>query len=142
MIKINKITDYGLVLLTHFANQNEQPQAVWTARELAEVTQLPRPMVGKILKILSRAEILDSLRGSSGGYVLKKDPKGLRVNTILEALEGPSRITDCDEIGAETCSIQKQCPTKNHWQKINRKFHEALGELTLQDLSNRSDNGA
>jgi Rrf2 family protein len=87
-------------------------------------------------------EILDSLRGSSGGYVLKKDPKGLRVNTILEALEGPSRITDCDEIGAETCSIQKQCPTKNHWQKINRKFHEALGELTLQDLSNRSGNGA
>ena len=64
MLRISKLTDYGLVLLAHYAAAEEQSEAVKNAREMAEATMLPYPVVSKILKTLAQEGLLLSRRGS------------------------------------------------------------------------------
>ena len=68
MLRITRQTDYGIVLLTRFAQG--PTAAVRNAPDLALDTGLPAPMVSKILKILARAGLLTSQRGAAGGYRL------------------------------------------------------------------------
>ncbi len=53
MIRITKLTDYALVILSHAA---QEPEAIHNSRDLAETSGLPLPTVSKLLKALSRAE--------------------------------------------------------------------------------------
>ena len=68
MIRIGKMTDYGIVLLSYFASHPESK--AFTARDLAGEAKLPLPTVSKILKTLCRGELLLSHRGVNGGYRL------------------------------------------------------------------------
>ena len=59
MIRLSRLTDYGLLLLTQFARKDAGPMK--SARDLAEVAHLPLPTVSKILKVLARNG-LDEIR--------------------------------------------------------------------------------
>jgi DNA-binding IscR family transcriptional regulator len=65
MIRLSKLADYGIVLLSYMAGDTS---TVHTARDLAEASSLRLPTVSKILKALARSELLVSHRGANGGY--------------------------------------------------------------------------
>src|SRR5664279_2478735 len=94
MFRMTKLTDYGIVLLTHFAAHDDQ--VAHTARELSQETRLPLPTVGKLLKQLSRGGLLASQRGTKGGYILARPPREITVSAIIATLEGPVAITECN----------------------------------------------
>ena len=74
MIRLSRITDYGIVLMAHLAEHPEG--APHNAREVAAETSLPLPVVSKVLKSLARAGLLVSQRGAKGGYALARPPGG------------------------------------------------------------------
>jgi Rrf2 family protein len=90
MIRIGKMTDYGIVLLSYFVHDEKKAH---NARDLSLESSLPLPTVSKILKGLSRAELLVSQRGVKGGYRLAFKPESISVATIIQALEGPIAMT-------------------------------------------------
>ena len=94
MFRMTKLTDYGIVLLTHFAAHDDR--VAHTARELALETRLPLPTVGKLLKQLSRGGLLASQRGTKGGYILSRPPREITISAIIATLEGPVAITECN----------------------------------------------
>jgi len=104
------------------------------ARELAEDTQLPAPVVSKILKSLTRAGLLISQRGSKGGYSLARTPVEIPVVEMITALEGPVGITECT-IHPGACAQESSCQVRDPWQRINRAVHAALEQITLADLA-------
>lgn len=132
MIRITRQTDYGIVLMIHFAMR--PMGAMCNARDLAEEASLPFPMVSKILKMLAREELLVSHRGVKGGYSLSRTPEEIPVIEIIRALEGPIGITTCTTKGAVSCSQSPMCPAKDRWQKINRAVIGALGGISLADM--------
>lgn len=132
MIRITKTTDYGIVLLTHMA---ESPEQRYNAPELAQDTQLPLPMVSKILKLLARENLLDSHRGVHGGYALARGPRDITVSEIIAALEGPIAITECIDDGPGECSQEAVCPLRSNWQLINTAIRSALDGLRLSDMA-------
>lgn len=129
MFRLNKLTDYGIVLLTHFARQGGGTNA----RELAAAVGLPLPTVGKLLKTLTHAGLLVSQRGKSGGYALARPPAEVTIASIVAALEGPISITECNLPGM--CEHERGCGVRMNWQAINRAVHDALSRLTLADMS-------
>ena len=133
MIRITKITDYAMVILTYVANQARD--SVHTARDLASATGVPRPMVGKILKALARKGLLESHRGAKGGYSLSRAPEQLSLGSIVEALEGPMAVTECLEESISNCSIISVCPVRTNWQLINDAIRGTLEEISLADLA-------
>src|SRR5438105_4816657 len=89
MIRFSKLTDYGIVLLTHFARVGGCDEGLCSVAQLSERTKIPEPTVSKVLKLLTRAEILISHRGVNGGYALARRPEEINVVEIISALDGP-----------------------------------------------------
>jgi FeS assembly SUF system regulator len=134
MLRMSKMTDYGIVLLTELARANETR----TARELAAGTGVPLPSVSKVLKGLQGAGLLVSQRGASGGYGLARPAEHISLTDIISALEGPVSLTECGAHGAHppagSCGLETVCRVRGHWRVINRTIQDALGRLTLADL--------
>jgi FeS assembly SUF system regulator len=133
MIRIAKLTDYAIVLLTYFACDPDQP--VHNARDLAALAHVPLPTVSKILKALLHANLLVSQRGVNGGYRLARVPREISVAEIISAIEGPIAMTECSAARPGLCDLEPVCPVGSNWQKINQVVGRALHELTLADMT-------
>jgi FeS assembly SUF system regulator len=130
MLRISKLTDYGIVLLTHIA---ERPADTCNARELAEATGLPFPAVGKVLKSLAHRGLLVSHRGAKGGYTLARLPGEISVVEIIEALEGPIALMACSA-GPGHCHQEATCRVRDPWQTIHGAIRSTLSQVTLGGL--------
>jgi FeS assembly SUF system regulator len=133
MIRLSKLTDYGILLMTHMARKTDRP--LHTARDLAVETQIPLPTVSKLLKLLSGGGLLLSHRGLKGGYSLARVPGEISVGQIIAVLEGPIGVTECG--GAPgVCDMEAHCPMSSNWRVISHALRQALENLTLPDLIN------
>jgi FeS assembly SUF system regulator len=119
-------------MLTHLART---PHVPLSASEVAEATGVPLPMASKILKQLGRAGLLASHRGVHGGYGLARPAAAITVAEIIEALEGPIALTACVEEGTGDCGLERLCPARANWQRINEAIRRALDEVTLADMA-------
>jgi len=133
VIRLTRLTDYGIVLLTHVAGQ--PAGAVHNARQLSEETHLPLPMVGKVLKTLARRGILRSHRGAKGGYSLARRAADVSLHDIIGALEGPVAITDCLATPPSDCEHEAHCPAQGAWRTINEVVARALEGVSLADMA-------
>ena len=131
MIKMSKETDYGVVLLAHFASDDRQLRQ--SARQIASETQLSLPMVSKVLKILARQGLLVSRRGVKGGYSLARPADRISVVEIIHAVEGPIAMTECIESPGECCH-EPLCQLQSNWRKINEAVTQALSGIKLSDM--------
>ena len=133
MIRITRMTDYGIVLVTHMARDLGRPTR--TARELSADAHLPLATVSKILKTLARGGLLVAHRGVKGGFSLARRPREINVADIITALEGPIAITECSALPAGRCEIEQLCPVSSNWKKINTAVSDALKGITLADMA-------
>jgi FeS assembly SUF system regulator len=132
MLRVTKLADYGIVLMTHFASYREGQMQ--NARDLAAEVRLPLPMVSKILKALARGGLLVSHRGTKGGYSLALAPDGITVADIIRALEGPIAVTECTDKVNGDCNLERVCPVRSNWHRINEAIREALEKITLAEM--------
>ena len=132
MIRLGKLTDYGLVLMTHMAQNYDR--SLHTARDLAVESRLPRPTVSKLLKELLQGGLLVSQLGIKGGYSLAKAPREISVAEIIAVLEGPIALTECSTDVSGLCDLEPCCPIKNNQRIISQAVRGALGNVMLSDL--------
>jgi FeS assembly SUF system regulator len=131
MIRLGKLTDYGLVLMSHFARSQTK---LHTARDLATQCRLPLPTVSKILKTLLQRGFLASHRGIRGGYALAQDPRLISIAAIIAALEGPLALTECSLDIAGLCELESSCPIRDNQRLISQVIQGALDKVMLSDL--------
>lgn len=131
MFKLSRMADYGVVLLSTMARQQE---ARYSATELSVRTTLPAPTVSKILKLLSKADIVNSTRGAHGGYALSRPPVAITVAEIITAFDGPVALTACVGGSDDSCAVESLCPMAGGWNKINLAVKTALDSVTLADM--------
>ncbi|ACI97931.1 SUF system Fe-S cluster assembly regulator [Rhodospirillum centenum] len=132
MLRLSKLTDYAVVVLTAMA-RSDAP--VHTAASLAERTGLPVPTVQKLLKQLARGGILASQRGAAGGYALLREDTDVTVAEIIEAIDGPIALTDCVDGAEGACGVQSLCPRRGSWDKVNEAVRRALDGVSLADMA-------
>ncbi|MDO7597900.1 MAG: SUF system Fe-S cluster assembly regulator [Pseudomonadota bacterium] len=130
MLRMGKLTDYGIVLMSYLAQRTEMQHS---AHALADAVQVPLPTVKKVLKALSQANLLTSERGAHGGYSLNSSPKKISVAEIITAIEGPIALTEC--VGTEShCEQENHCSIQTNWTRINNAVFHALDEVKLSDM--------
>jgi FeS assembly SUF system regulator len=130
MIRLGKLTDYGLLLMGQIAGT---PKELHTARDLARKSQLPLPTVSKVLKSLLQSGLLVSHRGLKGGYSLIREPQMISITEIISALEGPLALTECS-MDISACDLEPSCPMRDNQRIINQVIHGALAKVMLSDL--------
>ena len=135
MIRLSRLTDYGIVLMSHLAGIGDgEPH---NAREIAAEAGLPQPVVGKLLKTLAREGLLKSHRGAKGGYTLARRPEEISTAEMITALEGPIGLTECT-VHPGQCEQEASCHVREPWQHINSAVRRALSEVSLADLARSS----
>lgn len=132
MIRLAKLTDYGLLLMTTMARKSAN--SVHNARDLAETTRLPLPTATKVLKQLLQSGLLTSHRGINGGYTLAKDPTEISLEEIIAAIEGPIALTECSTDVTGLCDLERSCPIKANQRVISEVVRGALQKVMLTDL--------
>lgn len=132
MIRLGKLTDYGLLLMTCMARHPED--SLHTARDLSAESRLPLPTVSRLLKQLHHGGFLVSHRGVRGGYSLARDSQAISVAEIVTVLEGPIALTECSSDVAGSCELERRCPMKSNQRVISQAVRGALESVTLADL--------
>ena len=132
MIRMTKLTDYGIVILTHMAM--EAPGSLHTAQDLAAKSHVPVPTASKLLKSLARAGLVVSHRGRNGGYGLSRDADAISVAEIIAAIEGPIGLTECGTGTEGACEMESFCAAKGRWAPINQAIERALSEVPLSAM--------
>ena len=130
MLRIGKLTDYAMLILSQMARE---PDLVLSATSLAEVLHLSAPTVSKILKMLSDAKLVSSVRGAEGGYHLARPPASITVVDIISAMEGELAMMECCE-STTLCAIDSVCTLRENWRKINKVIHTLLTKFTILDM--------
>lgn len=130
MLRISKLTDYGTVILACLADHAD---SVSSAADVAASTGVALPTVSKLLKALARADLVNSTRGSHGGYALARDAADISAAAVIDALEGPVSITECSSTDSH-CDFESNCSVGNAWQRINVAIRRALDDISLADL--------
>ncbi len=133
MIKIGKLTDYGILIMTYLARQ---PDQVHAAQEIAQAIGVSLPTANKLLKTLVRAGLLESMRGIKGGYRLARSAHAINMVEIIGALEGPVGLTDCGTSQQPgSCQRELSCAVKTNWQRISQAVNDALAGVTLAEMT-------
>jgi len=134
MLKLSKLTDYAAVVMAQIARYPEQAHA---ATELADAVQLPHPTVSKTLKMLVRAGLLESRRGSLGGYRLARPAASITASDIIGAIEGPVAMTECSHADGD-CDLVDTCGVADNWQRVSLAIRTLLDSVTLAHLAQES----
>ncbi|MCH8096048.1 MAG: SUF system Fe-S cluster assembly regulator [Proteobacteria bacterium] len=132
MIRLSKLADYGVVLMTRMASR---PEGVHNTMDLSLLTGLPTPTVSKVLSKLGRHDLLRSVRGAKGGYKLARSPQNISIADIISAIEGPIALTQCMEHTLGCCDIEPLCPSRYGWQVINDTVRRSLESVSLAEIS-------
>ena len=131
MFKLNRMTDYAIVVLGLLAQRRGD---ILATAQIAELTGLNQPTVAKVAKTLVAADLLDTQRGVHGGYRLAREAAMISLVQIVEAMEGPIAVNDCVE-GAQDPCIGVNCSFRSrNWNRVNWVVRNALNDVNLEDL--------
>lgn len=130
MLKLGKLADYGTMVVTVLASD---PGRLHPAQELASRTHVAAPTVAKLLKMLTRASVVESLRGARGGYKLARPPEDITVADVIAAIDGPIALTECS-VHKGDCAVEAHCGVRSNWRLINTVIRQALQSVTLAQM--------
>lgn len=131
MFKLNRMTDYAIVVLGFLAQRRGD---ILATAQIAELTGLNQPTVAKVAKTLVAADLLVTQRGVHGGYRLAREAAMISLVQIVEAMEGPIAVNDCVEGAQDPCMGVNCCFRSRNWNRVNCVVRNALNDVNLEDL--------
>jgi FeS assembly SUF system regulator len=133
-MRLTAQADYAVVLLAAAARHCGVSGRL-NATLIAEETGLPLPTVQKLVSRLSAAGLIESTRGTGGGFRLARPPATITLADIVEAIEGPIGLTTCVDPAAHDCAVGGTCHVRPHMSHVNGAVRGALAGVTLATLS-------
>jgi Rrf2 family protein len=128
-MKISTRGRYALIIMIYLAKNYESNNYI-TLKEISEKEDISLKYLEKIMALLTKAKLVETLRGASGGYRLNKIPEEYSVLEIIKASEGPIKTVDCDN----NCTKKDTCISKKLWCDLDNTLNEFFDNKTLKDL--------
>ena len=134
-MRISAKAEYACLAMGELAIRHERRMPV-SLKTIAEMYELSHPFLMQIFHQLRGAKLVQSVRGSAGGYQLARDPKHISLREIVEQIDGP----------APTASAIEQLPSRPMnvalrlvWQELTVAEQRILEGVSLLDLAQRCD---
>jgi Rrf2 family protein len=132
MLRLSKKADYALIAMKHLAVRGERSSS--SAREIAELYNIPIELMAKVLQRLVQRGLLASQQGTRGGYQLVRVPTEISVADVIQAIEGPVTVTACSSEDAQ-CDQFAKCNVRDPLWRVRERILRALGECTIAELA-------
>ncbi|MHC1721341.1 MAG: Rrf2 family transcriptional regulator [Clostridiaceae bacterium] len=129
-MKLSTKGRYGVKAMVDLAiHYGEEPISIKIISERQNISEY---YLEQLFASLRKVNIIKSIRGAQGGYVLSRAPKDITVAEIMDVLEGPVEISDCVDEG--TCTNIDCCATRLLWVRIRDSINSVMKSTTLQDM--------
>ena len=125
---------YAVMALVDLASRDsDQPV---TLADLAAKQDIPLPYLEQIFAQLRRAELVESVRGPKGGYILAFDAANINIATIVEAVDESIKMTRCGHSDKQKGCLASnaQCMTHELWEGLGTHIHSYLSGITLKQV--------
>lgn len=104
-------------------------------RQISEREEISLNYLAQLLSKLRKAGLVESVRGPGGGYLLKKEPKKIRISDIVTAVEESLSPISCIEPKKNPrCRRIDVCIPRLLWKRLGERIREFLDSITLADL--------
>lgn len=110
-----------------------------TLKAISEREGISLLFLEQIFQQLRKGDIVNSIRGPFGGYVLSRDPAEISVGEIVRLVEPPLYSNSCfdkDE-SSHDCRIAESCVSGAIWRQLNEHINSFMDSITLADLVNQ-----
>jgi len=131
-MQLTREGDYAVRVIVDLASRPRR-ELVRTD-DLSSTTGVPRPYLAKIIQVLSRANLVQTRLGPTGGVFLLRDPAAITLRQMVEAVEGPIYLNRC-LIRPGECPRDSFCPVHPVWGRIQAAFIRELDAVTARDLA-------
>ncbi|HEY7290415.1 MAG TPA: Rrf2 family transcriptional regulator [Vicinamibacterales bacterium] len=136
MLRLSKKADYALMAMKHLALRGDRGSAgSSSAREIAELYDIPIELMAKVLQRLVRRGLLLSHQGTRGGYQLARVPAQISVADVIQAIDGPVAVTACSGDEGQQCEQFSKCNVRDPLWRVRERILAALGECTIAELA-------
>ena len=134
-MKISTKGRYGLRVMTDLAVNGQE--CCVSLKDIAEREHLSEKYLEQIVGKLTKAGLIESVRGAKGGYHLTRPAEKITVEDILKATEGSLAPVACAEDEGK-CQNYCDCVTSFIWTEIYKATISVVSSITLKDLAERS----
>lgn len=129
-MKLSTKGRYGVKAMVDLAiNFGEEPVSI---KSISERQSISEYYLEQLFSTLRRAELIKSIRGAQGGYILNRAPEEISIHEVIEVLEGPIEVSNCLE--DEACNNIDCCATRLLWKKIKDSIDSVTSSITLKDI--------
>lgn len=116
--------------MSYLAEVYDRGATKLSSLDIAERRKLPKPLVAKLLVVLSQAGLVDGTRGPGGGYWLAKDPAAINLSDIVTQFEKPGDGLQCP-FGPGWCGHGAPCPLHDQLVELDAQMADFLRSTTL-----------
>ena len=130
-MKVSTKCRYGIRAVIEIArNRNQVP----TKRsDIASIQRIPNSYLENILIALKHSNIVISIRGAGGGFILKRPPEQISILDVFEALQGDLALLDCID-SPEVCDRSANCIVRPVWIEMQEAQKDVLRKISIGDL--------
>lgn len=135
-MKFSAQEEYGLRCLITLGRAYNNKSGL-TIPEISQSESISPHNVAKLVRILRINGFLESERGQSGGYMLTKPPKEIKIGEVLTVLGGrlfDREFCEAHAGAADICTNSTDCSVRSLWRIIQTAVDNVVNNLTLNDL--------
>jgi Rrf2 family protein len=133
-MQLTRAADYAVRVMVHLATLPVHERALLPA--LAEATGAPESFLSKVLQALSRAKLITSRRGQSGGFEILPRGREASMREVIEAIDGPIFLNVC-LISERACGREMWCPAHPVWAQAQQAMLDVLSKALIADMASQ-----
>lgn len=129
-----KITTRGryavMALVSLSASSRGNPVAL---KDIAREEEIPEAYLQQLFSRLRKRNLVKSIRGPGGGFLLARHPSQITIGEIIRSAEGRDGTIGCRRSG-RTCGKIERCKTQGMWDALDSRMEEFLDSISIEDL--------
>lgn len=126
---------YAVMAMVEMAGRDQS--APVSLAELSKAQEITVPYLEQLFRKLRFANLVKSVRGPGGGYVLAKPIEQISIYEIVTAVEESVKMTRCKMEKNSGCMSNKSlCLTHNLWDGLGKQIEDYLSSISLHDVRN------
>lgn len=127
-MKINTKIRYGLRMLVLLAEEKKVVNTAALGKKMLVSPKYLRKLAGP----LERHQLIKSVQGIYGGYVLNKKPEEVTIAAVFEAFEENISLTGC--LGEVSCPLNEECLTRPVWQHLEKLIQKEFYNISIKEI--------
>jgi len=132
-MKINSKSRYAVMALADIANFNRQNPV--SLRDISLRQNISLVYLEQIFSKLKKNNIVKSIRGTNGGYVLTKNPEQIKLSNIFSAVDEKVKTLQCKRESKKGCNGKlTKCITHNLWDDLEMHINDFFDKKNLGDI--------